>query len=195
MLTSPNAEAPFVAVTKGKHVEARLLCRSISQRRKKRKLRSEMEKREGKLRVTEIELCFGFAWAWLALAGRKAIPWLFTSFRDFEPPEHVPRTLARAHICSQCSRGPPACPVIDSKRKNPRAEEQKMPMSKKSSYYTSQYALVFLVTTVSTAVQQVSGTGTRLPGTWYQPGTRLPIYLLPTAVPGTGILVLSLIHI
>ena len=138
-------------------------------------------------------MLFGFAWAWLALAGRKAIPWLFTSFRDFEPPEHVPRTLARAHICSQCSRGPPACPVIDSKRKNPRAEEQKMPMSKKSSYYTSQYALVFLVTTVSTAVQQVSGTGTRLPGTWYQPGTRLPIYLLPTAVPGTGILVRTFI--
>ena len=28
----------------------------------------------------------GGSWAWLVLAGRKAIPWLFTSFRDFEPP-------------------------------------------------------------------------------------------------------------
>ena len=69
-------------------------------------------------------LFFGFAWAWLALTCRKAIPWLMTSFRDFEPPEYVSRTSSRAHACAQCSRGPPAC----SKRKDPRALEQKMPM-------------------------------------------------------------------
>ena len=74
---------------------------------------------------------FGFAWAWLALAGRKAIPWLVTSFRDFEPPEYVPRTLARARTCTQCSHGPPVCPVTKSKSKDPRSEEQKIPMSEK----------------------------------------------------------------
>ena len=68
----------------------RLLCRSSSQRRKK-----------GKLRVAEIEpFSFEFAWAWLALAGRTAIPWLFTSFRYFEPPEHMPRTSTRAYTCT-----------------------------------------------------------------------------------------------
>ena len=76
---------------------------------------------------------FGFSWAWLALAGRNAIPWLFTTFRDFEPSEHVPRTLARAHTYTQCSPGPPACPVTERKRKDPRAQEQRMPISKKSS--------------------------------------------------------------
>ena len=79
-----------------------------------------------KRHVAEIELLFsGFAWAWLALAGRKAIPWLFTSFRDFEPLKHVPRILSRAHTCTQCLPGPPSCPVTESKRKDPRAEEKK----------------------------------------------------------------------
>ena len=50
----------------------------------------------------------GFAWAWMALLARNASPWLFTRFRDFEPPEHVPRTSARAYTYTQCSRGPPA---------------------------------------------------------------------------------------
>ena len=54
-----------------------------------------------------------------ALRGRKRTPWLFASFRDFEPPEHVPRTSARPHTCTQCSRGPRT-------RKDPRAEEQKL---------------------------------------------------------------------
>ena len=35
-----------------------------------------------------------------ALGGRKRIPWLFASLRHFEPPEHVPRTSARAHTCT-----------------------------------------------------------------------------------------------
>ena len=97
------------------------------------------EKRENDV-WRKSSIVFGFAWAWLALAGRKAIPWLFTGFCDFEPPEHVPRTSAEAHTCTQCSRGPPACPVTETKRKGPRAEEQKMPMSKKRSYYTYKIA-------------------------------------------------------
>ena len=61
-------------------------------------------------------MIFGFAWAWLAVAGRKEIPVLFTILRDFEPLEHVSRTSARAHTCTQCSHGPPACPVTERKR-------------------------------------------------------------------------------
>ena len=36
----------------------------------------------------------------MALSGRKRIPWLLATFRDFDPPAHVPRTLARAHTCT-----------------------------------------------------------------------------------------------
>ena len=36
----------------------------------------------------------------MALRGWKRIPWLLASFRDFEPPEHMPRTSARAHTCT-----------------------------------------------------------------------------------------------
>ena len=36
-----------------------------------------------------------------ALGGRKRISWLFASFRDFDLPEHVPRTSARAHTDTQ----------------------------------------------------------------------------------------------
>ena len=86
---------------------------------------------------------FGFAWAWLAIAGRKAIPWLFISFRDFELPEHVPQISVRAHTCAQFSRGPPACPVTERKRKDPRAEEQKMPTSKKIHIVHSNTRLPF----------------------------------------------------
>ena len=62
-----------------------------------------------------------------ALGGRKRIPWLSASFSDFKPQRtcHGPPVLA-----PQCSRGPPACPATESTRKDPRAEEQKMPMCK-----------------------------------------------------------------
>jgi len=66
-----------------------------------------------------------------ALGGRKRVPWLFASFRDFEPQEHVPRTSGRAHTCTQCSRGRPA---TESTKKDPRAEERKMPVCKKRPF-------------------------------------------------------------
>ena len=43
----------------------------------------------------------------MALLARKASPWLFTRFLDFEPPKHVARTSARAYTYPQCSRGCP----------------------------------------------------------------------------------------
>ena len=42
----------------------------------------------------------GFTCAWMALCARNAPPWLLASFRDFGPPEHLPRTSARAHTCT-----------------------------------------------------------------------------------------------
>ena len=56
-------------------------------------------------------------------SGLESDPVVIYQFRDFEPPEHTPWTLARAHTCVQCSPGPPVCPVTESKRKDPRAEE------------------------------------------------------------------------
>ena len=51
----------------------------------------------------------GFAWAWLALAGRKAIPWLLARFCDFESPEHTPRSPGGTHTCTD--RGVQAGPL------------------------------------------------------------------------------------
>ena len=88
-------------------------------------------------------LFFRFAWAWLALAGRKEIPWLFYSCRDVGPPEYVPRSSARAHTCTQSLRGPPGSPSTESKRNDPRAEEQRRPMSKKADFIHSNTSLPF----------------------------------------------------
>ena len=88
------------------------------------------------MRKLPLKVCMWVTCAWMALGARNVSPWLFPRVNDFEPPEHVPRTLPRAHTWTQCSRGPPACHVTESKRNDPRAEEQKMPMSKKSSYYS-----------------------------------------------------------
>ena len=58
------------------------------------------------VRMTACETCrtffhpCGFACAWVALRDRNASPWLLASFSGFEPPEHVPRTSARAHSCA-----------------------------------------------------------------------------------------------
>ena len=47
------------------------------------------------------KLSYGFLHgACEALGGPNWIPWLFASSHDFEPPEHVPRTSARAHTCT-----------------------------------------------------------------------------------------------
>ena len=141
----PTSRSTVRGCHKGKSMKRGWLqCRrSSSKRRKNIKLRVVEIEKKRKLRMAEMRFVFGFAWAWLALVGRKAIPWLFTSFRHFEPPEHVPRTSARAHTCTQCSRGPPACPAPDSKRKDRRAEEQKMPMSGKLHVILSNISYIY----------------------------------------------------
>ena len=44
---------------------------------------------------------------------------------DFEPPEHVPRTSARAQTCVRGPGGLPACHGAESTRKDPQPEEKK----------------------------------------------------------------------
>ena len=57
-----------------------------------------------------------FAWAWLALAGRTAIPRLLTRFHDFERREHVPRSSVGIQtyvvLYRRSSFGIPTCVVM-----------------------------------------------------------------------------------
>ena len=58
-------------------------------------------------REVKNEMIFwGVAWAWSALAGRKAIPRFLARFRDFERPEHAPRNPAGTHTCTLYRRAP-----------------------------------------------------------------------------------------
>ena len=77
---------------------------------------------------------WGFARAWLALAGRKAIPSLLARFRDFERPEHAPRSPAGTHTCTVVYRRAPACPASESARKKLRPEEECFVFRKKKSF-------------------------------------------------------------
>ena len=63
----------------------------------------------------------GFPWAWLALAGRKAIPRLLARFRDFERPEHAPRSPAGTQTCAVVYRRPPCVPRSRDREKRPTA--------------------------------------------------------------------------
>ena len=59
---------------------------------------------------------------------------------DFEAPEHVPRTSARAQTCVRGPGGLPACHGAESTRKHLRPEEKQMPKGKKNTFmymYTS----------------------------------------------------------
>ena len=54
--------------------------------------------------------------------------------RHFEPPEHVPRTSARAQTCVRGPGGLLACHGAVSTRKDPRPEEKEMPMGQKNTF-------------------------------------------------------------
>ena len=78
----------------------------------------------------------GFAWAWMALRARNAFP----SGGHFEPPEHVPRPLARGQTGVRGPGGLPACHRAESTRKDPRPEEKKMPKGQKNTFiYVYEY--------------------------------------------------------
>ena len=86
----------------------------------------------GKREIPKFQFCLGFPLAWLALGGRKRIPWFLATFGDIERREHALRSSAGAHTCTVCTRGTPACSAAGSTRKDPRAEETKMPTCKES---------------------------------------------------------------
>ena len=68
---------------------------------------------------------------------RNASPWLLVCFRDFEPPEHVPRTSARAHTLRRVVRaGSLHVPEPRTREKTPWPEDKKMPTCKKPHIYT-----------------------------------------------------------
>ena len=53
---------------------------------------------------------------------------------DFQPPEHMPRTSARAQTCVRGPGGLPACHGAESTRKDPRQEEKKMLKGQKNTF-------------------------------------------------------------
>ena len=53
---------------------------------------------------------------------------------DFEPPEHVPRTSARAQTWARGLGELPACHGAESTRKDPQPEEKKKPNSQKNTF-------------------------------------------------------------
>ena len=78
-------------------------------------------------------------------------------------------------VCTQSSRGPPVCPATGRKRKDPRAEDRKMPMSKNVRIIHAILASPF------TGIHVV----------WYLYSTHVPIVLLtyqctilPISIPG-----------
>ena len=53
----------------------------------------------------------------------------------FEPPEHVPRTSARAKLAQWGPGRLPVCHGAESTREDPKPEEKKMPMGQKKHLY------------------------------------------------------------
>ena len=76
----------------------------------------------------------GFASAWMALRARNASPWLLANFRDFDPPEHVPRTSARARTCAVVFGRAPCSPRSREHEKDPGRKRKKCPCAKKNTH-------------------------------------------------------------
>ena len=69
---------------------------------------------------------------------------VLANFRDFNPPEHVPRTSARAHTCAVVFGRAPCVPRSrEHERKDPRPEEKKIPMCKKNTFIHSNTRFAF----------------------------------------------------
>ena len=77
-----------------------------------------------------------FAWAWLALAGRKAIPRLLARFRDFYAQSTHHGARPGPTLAPWSAHGPPACPAAESARKDPRPEGKKLLRKQNSISYT-----------------------------------------------------------
>ena len=73
-------------------------------------------------------------WVYMGLDGSTCSESLPERTCHFEPPEHVPRTSARAQTCVRGPDGLPACHGAESTRKDPRPEERKMPKGQKNPF-------------------------------------------------------------
>ena len=80
-------------------------------------------------------VCMGLVGS--TVAGRKAIPRSLARFRDFERPEHAPRSPAGTHTCVVVYRRVPCVPRSREREKDPRAPEKSLQMSIKSAFGTS----------------------------------------------------------
>ena len=63
----------------------------------------------------------------------------------FEPPEHVPRTSARAQTYARGPGGLPACHGAENTRKDPRPEEKKVPKCQKKHLYMVIYIYIIFM--------------------------------------------------
>ena len=80
----------------------------------------------------------GFAWAWMALHARNASPWLHANFLDFEPPEQVSRTSARAHTCAVLSVRAPCAPRSrEHEKRSASGRAKNADVQKKTHYFCS----------------------------------------------------------
>ena len=85
-------------------------------------------------------------WVCMGLDGttvraRNASSCLLANFRDFEPREHVRRTLARDHTCAVVFGRAPCVPRSREQEKRP-ASRRNMPMRKKN---TCIYIVVYII--------------------------------------------------
>ena len=112
-------------------LEARLLCRgclAFDSCCGTSKTAAERGKKAFEKRKT----FFGFTWAWLALAGRKAIPRLLTRFRDFKRAKHTPRSPAGTHTCAVVYRRPPCVPCTREREERPTGAKENRASVKKN---------------------------------------------------------------
>ena len=77
----------------------------------------------------------GFAWAVLALAGRKDLG-------DFERPEHAPRSPAGTHTCAVAYRRTPRVPAAESARNASLPEDKIFVFWKKIPFNTYSYKVL-----------------------------------------------------
>ena len=75
-----------------------------------------------------------YVWVCMGLDGSMCSECLPDRMCHFEPPEHVPRTLAGAQTCVWGPGGLPVCHGAENTGKDSRPEEKKMPKGEKNTF-------------------------------------------------------------
>ena len=78
------------------------------------------------------------------VAPRKATPCLLARFRDFERPEHAPRSPAGTHTCAVMYRRAPCVPRSREREKRPTGAGEKR-ANVKNKIYTEYILTMYLV--------------------------------------------------